>query len=190
MTTQTSLPEPFPASKAWVLDNPLMRALASGTVRRLGIKPGMRVLDVGCGPGRITLPVARLLGDHGEVLAMDVQRPMLDIVERHAAAEGLQNVRTLLAAAGSADLPPEDRDVALLCFVLGEIPPERRQAAVHEIAQTLRPGGLLAVGEAVFDPHRQRPAAVVALVEAEGLRLVRHDRTLATSVLEFRKAAG
>src|SRR5437879_5012954 len=98
MTTKASTPRPFPASKAWVLDNPLMRAMATGIVRRLGLRPGMRVVDVGSGPGRLSLPAARLVGDRGEVLAVDLQRPMLDIVERRAAREGLRNVRTLQAA--------------------------------------------------------------------------------------------
>jgi len=187
MTARTSSPEPFPASKAWVLDNPLMRAAANGIVRRLGIRPGMRVVDVGCGPGRVTVPIARLVGEEGEVLALDLQRPMLDIVERKAAAAGLGNVRTLEAAAGAGALPVSGFDVALLCFVLGEIPPDRRGAAARELAHALRPGGVLAVAEGLFDPHRQSRDAVVALAEPEGLRLEREGRTLTTTLLVFRK---
>jgi SAM-dependent methyltransferase len=118
---------------------------------------------------------------------MDLQQAMLDIVERRAAPEGLGNVLTLEAAAGSGALPAGRYDVALLSFVLGEIPPDRRPAAAHEIAQALRPGGMVAVAEGIFDPHRQRPDAVVALMGPEGLILEREDRTLATRLLVFRK---
>ena len=187
MTSRTSTPEPFPASRAWVLDNPLMRAMAAGIVRRLGVGPGMRVVDIGCGPGRLTLPVARVVGDEGEVLALDLQPDMLAIVERRTTAEGLRNVRTLEAAAGGGALPAGHYDAALLCFVLGEIPGDRRQAAIHEIAETLRPGGTLAVAEGIFDPHRQSRVAVLALTEPEALRLEREDRTLTTLLLIFRK---
>jgi len=96
---------------------------------------------------------------------------MLDIVERRATAAGIGNVRTVEAAAGAGALPAGRFHVALLCFVLGEIPAERRGAAAREIAHALRPGGVLAVAEGLFDPHRQRRDAVVALAEAEGLRL-------------------
>ena len=189
MTRRTTTSEPFPASKAWVLDNPLMRAMAAGIIRRLRIERAMRVVDAGCGPGRLTLPVARIVGDEGEVLAMDLQRDMLTIVERRAAAEGLRNVRTLEAAAGSAGLPGGRYDLALLCFVLGEIPPGSRRAAVHEIAEALRPGGMLAVAEGIFDPHRQKREAIEELTRPEGLRLERVHPSLTSTLLLFRKPA-
>jgi SAM-dependent methyltransferase len=96
-------------------------------------------------------------------------------------------VHTLEAAAGSGALAAGRFDVALLSFVLGEIPPDRRRAAIQEITRALRPGGVLAVAEGIFDPHRQRREAVVALTEPEGLRLEREDRGLTTTLLTFRK---
>ena len=187
MNSKTSAPRPFPVSHAWVLDNPLGRAQAKRILGRLQIEPGMHVVDIGCGPGRLTLPVARIVGAHGEVLAVDLQPAMLTIVERRATGEGLQNVRTMQAAAGSGALPPGRFDLALLSFVLGEIPPERREAAIQEIAAALRPGGTLAVVEGIFDPHRQSREAVLALVEQLGLRLEREHRRLTNALFVFRK---
>jgi len=189
MKSKTSRPEPFPASHAWLLDNPLGRAQAGRILRHLRIERGMRVVDVGCGPGRLTLPVARMVGSEGEVLAVDLQAAMLAIVMRRATAEGLQNVRTLEAAAGSGALPDGRFDLAILSFVLGEIPIDRRPAAAQEIAEALRPGGRLAVVEGVFDPHRQSREAVLALTEPVGLRLEREDRRLTSTLLVFRKPA-
>jgi ubiquinone/menaquinone biosynthesis C-methylase UbiE len=180
-------PEPFPASQAWLLDNPLGRAQARGILRRLLIEPGMRVLDFGCGPGRLTTPIARLVGDGGEVLAVDVQPAMLAIVARRVAREGLRNVRTLAAAAGDGALPVGVYDLALLTFVLGEIPADRRSSAVREIARALRPGGALAVGEGFMDPHRQSREAVLALAEQAGLRLEREDGRLTSTLFLLRK---
>ena len=189
MKSETSPPEPFPASHAWLLDNPLGRAQAGRILRQLRIERGMRVVDVGCGPGRLTLPVARMVGSEGEVLAVDLQAAMLAIVKRRATAEGLQNVRTVEAAAGSGALPAGRFDLAILSFVLGEIPVDRRPAGAQEVAAALRPGGRLAVVEGVFDPHRQSREAVLALTEPVGLRLEREDRRLTRTLLVFRKPA-
>ena len=186
--TATPEPRPFPASMAWLLANPLARAQGSRLVRRLPIGPGMRVVDVGCGPGRLTLPVARTVGEEGEVLAVDLQPAMLAIVERRAARAGLRNVRTLREAAGDGAIPAGRYDVALLATVLGAVPAERRQATIHEIAAALRPGGALIVVEALLDPHRQSHEAVLTLAEAAGLRLEREERGRLVSVLELRKA--
>lgn len=58
----------------------------------LGVMPEDSLLDVGAGPGRIAIPAA---GSARSVTALDVSRPMLDHLERNAAAAGLANIRTL-----------------------------------------------------------------------------------------------
>ncbi len=69
----------------------------------------------------------------------------------------------------------------------GEVPAERRRAAVQEIAGALRPGGALIVVEALFDPHRQSRDAVLALAERAGLSLGREERGRVVSVMKLRK---
>lgn len=61
-------------------------------VDALGLSPADTLLDVGAGPGRITVPAA---GAALSVTALDVSRPMLDHLERNAAAAGLRNVHAL-----------------------------------------------------------------------------------------------
>lgn len=176
MTTSTRDADPFPAAYSWYLDNPLTRALAGRFVRRIGVEPGLRVLDVGCGPGRLTLPLARAVGDAGEVVGVDVQEEMLARMARRAAAAGLTNVRTIRAPAGEAGLEHDEFDLAVLAYVLGEIPQALRRGALTEVAGSLRPGGRVAVAEGVFDPHRQRVDQVAALAERSGLRVEAVER--------------
>lgn len=176
MTTPTRDADPFPAAHSWFLDNPLTRGLSGRFVRRLGVEPGLRVLDVGCGPGRLTLPLARAVGEGGEVVGVDIQQEMLSRAARRAAAAGLTNVRTIRAPAGDADLPAEHFDLAVLAYVLGEIPQALRRRALTEVAGALRPGARVAVAEGVFDPHRQRVDQVAALAEGSGLRVEAVER--------------
>jgi len=185
--THSTEPKPFPASMAWLLDNPFARLQANRLVRRLPIEAGSRVVDIGCGPGRLTLPVARIVGDAGEVLAVDLQPEMLAIVERRSASAGRHNVRTLRAAAGDGAIPAGSYDVALLVTVLGEIPTARRAATMEEIAAALRPGGRLVVVEAVFDPHRLSRDAVLALAAPAGLELEREDRGRLVSLIQLHR---
>src|SRR4030095_1434565 len=56
---------PCPASLSWLveLDNPFTKTNRAATiVERLDVRPGMAVLDLGCGPGRLTIPIARKVG--------------------------------------------------------------------------------------------------------------------------------
>ena len=93
---------------AWLLSNPYTHALAgpAAVLDGLGLAPGMRVLDAGCGPGRLTLPAAERVGSEGEVIALDVQASMLERVLDAAAARGLTNVRTLRGSIAAVDLGP------------------------------------------------------------------------------------
>jgi SAM-dependent methyltransferase len=162
---------PCPHWLGWVLENPYTEALAGSAtlLDRLGLAPGMRVLDVGCGPGRVTVPAARRVGPDGSVVAVDIQPAMLREVERRAAAGGLTNVRTALAGAGQGGLGRDAFDRAVLVTVLGEIPD--RERALREIYEALQPGGVLSVTEVFPDPHYQSRGTVRRLAEQVGFQV-------------------
>jgi len=162
---------PCPSWLGWMveLDNPFTRVnRAQFIVEHLGLEPGMKVLDAGCGPGRLTLPLAEAVGPQGEVLAMDVQDGMLARVRAKVQASGLQNVRYLQAGLGEGELPLNYYDRALLVTVLGEIPDQI--AALREIHNALKPGGIISVTEVIFDPHFQHRETVLHAAEAAGFR--------------------
>jgi SAM-dependent methyltransferase len=162
---------PCPAWLGWMveLDNPFARSnRASNIVNRLDLQPGMKVVDVGCGPGRLTIPLARAVGPQGEVLAMDIQPGMLQRVQAKAQAANLNNIQYLQAGAGEGKLERSHYDRAVLVTVLGEIPD--REAALREIVDALEPGGILSVTETVFDPHYQTRKTVLQLARTAGLR--------------------
>src|SRR5215203_2119982 len=99
---QRQRPIPHPPPLTFLFENPLVEAFAGSEllVERLGLAPGMRVLDAGCGPGRLTIPVAKAVGPTGEVVALDSQHAMLEKLERRLKTEGITNVRTLEAGLG------------------------------------------------------------------------------------------
>ena len=162
---------PCPSWLAWSVEVPFRPGILSpdAILNRLDLQPGMKVLDAGSGPGRLTIPAAQRVGPEGELVAFDIQAGMLRRVEERVAAAGLTNVRTVLGALGEGQLEPGRFDRALLVTVLGEVPD--RPAALADIHRALKPGGVLSVTEVFPDPHFQRRSRVRALGEQAGFRV-------------------
>ncbi len=149
---RSSLPCPVWLSWMVELDNPFAKTNRAVTIiDHLDLQPGMTVVDVGCGPGRVTIPLARAIGPEGKVVAMDIQAGMLQRARLKAQESVLGNIEFLQAGAGQGKIGSNRFDRALMVTVTGEIPePEK---AMREIFAALKPGGILSVTEIIFDPH-------------------------------------
>src|SRR5512136_422279 len=75
-----------------VLDNPIRRLIHNPEKILSGcIGNGQTVLDLGCGSGTFTIALAKMVGETGKVIAVDVQDEMLQVVRKKAAKEGLES---------------------------------------------------------------------------------------------------
>ena len=160
---------PCPAWLSWLveLDNPFFKNYRSrAIIQHLALTPGMKVLDFGCGPGRLTIPVAKQIGPAGDVTAFDIQPGMLQRVRKKALAENLGNIQLMQGGAGGGKPGHNLYDRVLLATVLGEIPD--RKAAMKVIFDSLKPGGILSVTEVIADPHFQRRASVIRTAGSVG----------------------
>ena len=104
---------PCPAWLAWVLEGDLADRLTgtATTLDRLGLAPGLRVLEVGPGPGRLAIPAARRVLPHGAVVGIDIQPAMLDRLRARAAAAGVTNLTALHGDARDLPLASEQFDL-------------------------------------------------------------------------------
>jgi ubiquinone/menaquinone biosynthesis C-methylase UbiE len=181
---------PCPVWLRWFveLDNPFTKTNRAAVIlQHANLQPGMTVLDIGCGPGRLTIPAAREVGPTGKVVALDLQPGMLRRAQEKAQAASLTNIQFLQGGAGEGKLREFQADRALLVTVLGEIPD--REAALKEVFEALKPGGILSVTETVFDPHYQRRSTVARLASAVGFREVQFFGNWLAYTLHLEKPA-
>ena len=118
--------------------------------------PGMRLLDVGCGPGTITMDLAELLGSTGRVTALEVTEEALDLARKEAGRHGSGNVDFVTGDAEALDLPDDSFDVVHAHQVLQHLADP--VAALREMRRVCRPGGLVAVRDSDYSSFAWWPA--------------------------------
>ncbi|WP_455209229.1 class I SAM-dependent methyltransferase [Kaarinaea lacus] len=176
-----------PASFSWLLENPYMKAVAGPELvfRRMHLEPGMKLLDVGSGPGRLALPAAKFVGEQGEVVALDIQARMLEKLQSRAKVMGISNLRIIHGAAGSGKTDQHYFDRVLLVTVLGEIP--NKQQALQEIFRALKKGGVLSITEVIPDPHYMSRGKVRGLCQEAGFAEMGHYGNWLVFTINFKK---
>ena len=126
------------------------------------IRPGARVLDVGCGKGAVTLPAARLAGTTGRLHAIDLARPALDAAAAQARACGLGTITIAPSDAEDPPFPAGTFDMILAGNVIQFLP--RPAHAVRRWLSLLTPGGTLGFSWGLPQDPRWEP--VMAAVDA------------------------
>jgi len=156
----------------YLLINPL-RKLLENPNKIMGpfVQEGMTVLEPGCGMGFFTLPLARMVGPAGRVVAVDIQKKMLSALERRARKAGVLDRIELRHADGDGmgveDLSGEVDFTAAL-HVVHEVPDQSR--FYTETWETLKPGGKLLVVEPKGHVSQENFEQSVSLAEKVGFQ--------------------
>ena len=142
------------------------------------IRKDHTLVDVGSGPGRLAIPLAKYAYD-GKLYAVDVQQGMLDLVSKQASKMRLSNIECVLSTENSIPLEDGVADGAVLSGVLNEA--SRPKSLLKDVVRLLRDGGWLAVvewtpadGKPEFGPPESRRLSEEKLLEmSESLGLRR-----------------
>lgn len=131
-----------PASLSGILSTSLRRLVHKPEkILEPFVKPGMTVMDLGCGPGFFSIPMAELVGEDGCVIAVDLQQIMLDKMMRAAERQGVSSrIRPHLCASNAIGVT-DKVDFALAFYMVHEVPDAGE--FLKEIAEILKPGGRL-----------------------------------------------
>lgn len=113
------------------------------TLRALSPCPGDRLLEAGCGTGRMTRILSKRVG---EMAAVDFSFESLRVCARKLAESGIANVHLAQADLCALPFAPETFDRVLSCQVLEHVPgPDARRRAIESLARVAKPGATLAL---------------------------------------------
>lgn len=132
-------------------------------LRLAGLRPGMRVLDVGCGPGDVSFVAARLVGPEGAVLGIDAAADIIELARTRAAEQGFRSVRFEQTTVGDLALA-EPVDAVIGRLILMHLPDP--VGTLRQLADLVRPGGFIAFSE--FDMTGARGVPDLPLWRAAG----------------------
>src|SRR5436309_4163991 len=119
-----------------------MRESGEAVVESLGVKPGLKVLDLGCGDGTTALPAARRGAD---VLGVDIARNLVEAGNRRAQEHGLTNLRFQEGdACNLSELADDTFDLVVSIF--GAMFAPRPFDVAKEMVRVTRPGGRIVMG--------------------------------------------
>jgi SAM-dependent methyltransferase len=119
-----------------------MRESGEALVQTLGITPGMKILDLGCGDGTTALPAARL---GAEVLGVDIARNLVEAGNRRAREQGLADCRFQEGDASDLRGLP-DRTFDLVVSIFGAMFAPRPVDVAKEMVRVTRSGGRIVMG--------------------------------------------
>lgn len=113
------------------------------------ITEGMKVADLGCGTlGHFVFPLAKIVGEHGKVYAVDILKIALDTIDRRIKVEGSKNIKTVwsdLELFNAAKIESSSLDVGLLLNTL--YLSHRRVEIIRESVRMLKQRGKLVIVE-------------------------------------------
>ena len=148
----------------------------------LGITSGTIVADIGAGGGWFTIKLANRVGPTGLVYAEDIQREMIESINRRVNRTNLSNVETIIGTSNNPKIPTPV-DAVLMVDVYGEV--EDPMALLRNVIPQLKKGGRIGIVEHRLDgggpgpplQDRVAPETIITTAEAVGLQLLTHDES-------------
>ena len=130
-------------------------------LREIGIKPGNRVLDYGCGPGSHIVPLSSLVGTSGEIFALDVHPLAIKSVEDISSKKRLKNVKAIQSNCETG-LSDQSLDVVLLYDTYHDL--NNPDEVLREINRTLKAEGILS-----FSDHHMKDEEIKEKITSNNL---------------------
>ena len=167
-------------------------------LKALDLKEGQIVADIGAGSGYHAFRMAPLVGAKGKILAVDIQKEMLDLMNAKAKKDKVTNIETILGTETDPKLPKGEVDLILLVDVYHEFSHPYEMA--EKMVAALKPGGRIAFVEFRLEDaevpiklvHKMTERQVI--LEMAEFADVEHEKTIKTlpwqHIVLFKKKDG
>ena len=150
----------------------------------------MKVLDLGCGMGFFSLPIARMIGGKGKVICVDIQEKMINTLKKRAKKAGLTDrIETRICNQKSLGLDDlnEEIDFALAFAVVHEVP--HVPQFFDEILRTLKPAGRLLIVEPKGHVTEKDFKSTIAVAQQNGFEIIDNPSIPRNRTILLRKEA-
>ncbi len=172
----------------WTFDN-FLRPLLHNPEKLFSpyVKPGMRVMDVGCGAGFAVVGMAKLVGEPGKVVAVDIQPEMLAKVERRINKSGLAGrVETCLSQVDK--IPVKDTfDFINAFYMVHEVPDTLH--FLQEVLSFLSPEGAFLIVEPKFHVTKGRFRTMLEMATQVGFQVTDQPKVLLSRAVVLTKVS-
>ncbi|MBW1798202.1 MAG: class I SAM-dependent methyltransferase [Deltaproteobacteria bacterium] len=152
------------------------------------VKEGMKVLDIGCAMGFFSLPLARVVGQAGKVICVDVQEKMIESLKKRSEKAGLSDrIETRICDHNSLGLDDlkEEIDFAFASAVVHEVPDG--PGFFSEICETIKPAGKFLVIEPKGHVSEKDFEKTISVAEQNGFKAINCPRIARSRVVLLEK---
>ncbi|HUX54896.1 MAG TPA: class I SAM-dependent methyltransferase [Williamwhitmania sp.] len=164
-----------PVERAGGLDNSVRRWLQNPQkILASYVSDGMTVLDMGCGPGFFSLEMAKMVGESGEVIAVDLQEGMLNKVRHKIAGTQLEKRVALHQCHRDSIGVTNLVDFVLAFYMVHEVP--NSDGLFRELRSILKPNGKMLIVEPKFHVSPEAFEVMVSRLESIGLVVLERPR--------------
>lgn len=134
------------------------------------IKEGMKVLDVGCGPGFFSIELAKMVGKNGKVFSVDMQEGMLQIIKNKIRGTSLDGIINLIKCDQDEIIVPEKVDFILAFYMVHEVPDKDKFFSTMKNIMYEK-GAFLIVEPKFFHVTKKEFDVTISKAEAAGFKV-------------------
>ena len=172
--------------------------MLAGFMRRLFHNPynimkpyltdGMTAMDIGCGMGFFSIPMSKIVGCEGKVIAVDLQPQMLDGLTEYAAKAGTTNITAHQCAKDSLHIEQwkDTVDFAVIFWMLHEVPDAER--LIDELRHALSADGKVLFAEPYVHVNTRKFRQGLKIIENAGFKMIGEPKIAISRTALFQKS--